>query len=169
MAHATFDTLQFTETLKAAGIPEHQARAEVQAISLAFSQVIEKQVATKTDIASVKEELSTVREDLKEDISAVKEELKEDISAVKEELKEDISAVREELKEDISAVREELCTVREDLKGEIYAVKEELKGDVHAVREDIQRLTGRMNLIHWMLGFNLILTMGILWKLFVPA
>ncbi len=48
---------------------EEQARAEVQAISLAFSQVIEKQVATKSDISSVKEELYAVKEELKQDIN----------------------------------------------------------------------------------------------------
>ncbi len=144
MAHATFDTLQFTETLKAAGIPEHQARAEVQAISLAFSQVIEKQVATKTDISAVKEEL-------KEDISAVREEL----YTVKEELKEDISAVKEELKEDVHAVKEDIHR----LDGKIDSLDTELIGKIDA---NDAKVSGKINLLSWMVGISLIISLAML-------
>ena len=32
--------------------------------------------------------------------------------------------------------------------------------------DDILRLWGRMDLLQWMIGFNLVISMAILWKLF---
>ena len=55
MAVATFDTLKFANTLKAAGVPPQQAEAEAQA----FSEVMQlnlKELLTKDDLtASAKE------------------------------------------------------------------------------------------------------------------
>ena len=49
MAVATFDTLKFANTLKAAGVPEKQAEAEAAALSEAL-QVNFKELATKDDL-----------------------------------------------------------------------------------------------------------------------
>src|SRR4051812_38164870 len=54
MAVATFDTLKFANTLKAAGVPEKQAEAQ------AFAEVIQgnfKDLATKDDLQEVVKDL----------------------------------------------------------------------------------------------------------------
>ena len=50
MATITFDTLKFVERLKAAGIPEGQAKAEAEALQGAFAEALDSQLATKRDI-----------------------------------------------------------------------------------------------------------------------
>ena len=50
MATITFDTLKFVEKLKAAGVPEAQAKAEAEALQGVFAETLETQLATKTDI-----------------------------------------------------------------------------------------------------------------------
>ena len=47
MATITFDTLKFVEKLKAAGVPEGQAKAEAEALQKAMGTA---EVATKRDI-----------------------------------------------------------------------------------------------------------------------
>ncbi len=49
MGTVTFDTLEFVETLKQAGIPENQARAQSEALK----KVLNSEVATKHDIVEV--------------------------------------------------------------------------------------------------------------------
>lgn len=56
MTTVTFDTLQLTDKLKAAGIPPEQAEAVVRAIAEAQGQLV-----TKTDLATA---LAPIRTDL---------------------------------------------------------------------------------------------------------
>lgn len=46
MSTVTFDTLKYVETLKAAGIPEGQAKAQAEAMK----DVLSSEVATKNDL-----------------------------------------------------------------------------------------------------------------------
>ena len=67
MAVATFDTLKFANTLKAAGVPDKQAEAQ----AVAFAEVIQinlKDLVTKDD-------LRLAKEDLERSIDGVRKEL----------------------------------------------------------------------------------------------
>lgn len=58
MATITFDTLKFVERLKAAGVPESQAKAEAEALTEALAKTIAiRDLATKADLESFKSDL----------------------------------------------------------------------------------------------------------------
>jgi hypothetical protein len=62
MTAITFDTLKFVERLKAAGVPDAQAKAEVEALSEALPEVHRetiaiRELATKSDLESLKADL----------------------------------------------------------------------------------------------------------------
>jgi hypothetical protein len=57
VATITFDTLKFVEKLKAAGVPEAQAKAEAEALQGALSESLDTQLATKRDIDGLRSEL----------------------------------------------------------------------------------------------------------------
>jgi hypothetical protein len=57
----TFDTLKFVEKLRAGGVPEEQAKAEAEALVTAFSEAMDSQLATKTDINRLERELVVVK------------------------------------------------------------------------------------------------------------
>jgi len=61
MATITFDTLKFVEKLKAGGVPESQAKAEAEALVTAFSEAMDSQLATKSDINRVEHELLVLK------------------------------------------------------------------------------------------------------------
>jgi len=50
LATITFDTLKFVERLKAGAVREAQAKAEADALVTAFSEAMDSQLATKSDI-----------------------------------------------------------------------------------------------------------------------
>jgi len=50
VATITFDTLKFVEKLKAAGIPEAQAKAESEALQVVLAEALDSQLATKNDL-----------------------------------------------------------------------------------------------------------------------
>jgi G3E family GTPase len=67
MAVATFDTLKFANTLKAAGVPPQQAEAQ----AVAFADIIAlnlKDLVTKDDLNRAVEELERKMEKLVEDL-----------------------------------------------------------------------------------------------------
>ena len=64
MTTTTFDTLGYFEKLKAAGVPEGQAKVQVevmQAVVSNYDEASRKELATKGDIQDVRRELQTVK------------------------------------------------------------------------------------------------------------
>ena len=59
MATITFDTLKFVEKLRAAGVPEAQAKVQAEVLVFALDEVMDQQLATKVDIARLERELKT--------------------------------------------------------------------------------------------------------------
>jgi len=69
MTTLTFDTLKFSNTLKAAGVPPAQAEAE----AVAISEVLEvnlKELVTKEDLQSTRNDLRRDIDDLRRDMEA---------------------------------------------------------------------------------------------------
>jgi uncharacterized protein involved in exopolysaccharide biosynthesis len=122
VATLTFDKLAYVDRLKAAGVGEREARALAEGLD----QALREEVATKSDIVTVRTDIAAVRAELKGDVAAVRT---------------DIAAVRAELKGDVAAVRTELAAVRTEHKGDIASVRTELA----AVKHDMLR---------WMVGMG---------------
>lgn len=61
---AVFDTLKYAETLKAAGLPEAEAKAHAQALAEALKEGT-GELATRVDLLDVKRELTEIRGDIK--------------------------------------------------------------------------------------------------------
>ena len=57
MASVTFDTLKFVERLKAAGVPEAQAKALAEAQKDVFAEALDVSLTTKSDILGLRLEL----------------------------------------------------------------------------------------------------------------
>lgn len=68
MSSITFDTLKYTERLRAAGVPEQQAKAEAEALRDVLAEAMDASLATKPDVLDLKN-------DLKLEIAAVRGEL----------------------------------------------------------------------------------------------
>ncbi len=65
MVTITFDTLKFVERLKAAGVSDEHAKAEVEALSVALAEAIQfGQIATKVDIESLRNEIERAKSDI---------------------------------------------------------------------------------------------------------
>jgi len=76
MAIATFDTLKFASTRKAAGVPEKQAEA------VAFGEVM--QINFKE--LGYKEDLNATRDELKQEMNDIRIGLKQEINDVEQRL-----------------------------------------------------------------------------------
>jgi hypothetical protein len=60
----TFDSLGYFEKLKAAGVPEPQAKVQTDAMR----EVIEDKLATKTDVLALQKDIAVLRNELKSDM-----------------------------------------------------------------------------------------------------
>ena len=115
MAVATFDTLKFANTLKAAGVPDKQAEAQAVAFGEAF-QVNLKDLATKDDILAT-------RNDLKREIEDVRKDVKQEIESVRKDLKHEMKEMEQRLNARIDLVASDLKSSRSELKGDIQLLK----------------------------------------------
>ena len=68
MSAVTFDTLKYVETLKEAGIPENQAKAQSEALK----EVLNTEVATKHDIKELELKIDGRFEKLQGEFTLVK-------------------------------------------------------------------------------------------------
>lgn len=64
MSTITFDTLKFSERLKAAGVPAAQAVAEAEALRDVLGEALDTTLATKADIARLETRLDGLGKDM---------------------------------------------------------------------------------------------------------
>lgn len=147
MPIATFDTLKFANTLKAAGVPDKQAEAE----AAAFADVIQvnfRELVSRDDfdrgMRAAKSDLDAAVKASKADLDAAVKSLKADIDAVARTAKADLDAAVKELKHDMKELELRLNARIDTLAAQIR---------------------GEMNLLKWMLG---LVTTGILWMVIRP-
>ena len=86
MNMVAFDTLKLARKLRDAGMPAEQAEAVAEAEAEALGEFVMAHLATKDDIAELKQEIAEVRSELKQDIAEVRSELKQDIAEVRTEV-----------------------------------------------------------------------------------
>ncbi len=58
MSSITFDTMKFVDTLRDAGVPEAQAKAEAKAVNEAIASAVDMTLATKNDINLVRSDIA---------------------------------------------------------------------------------------------------------------
>ncbi|HZB54184.1 MAG TPA: hypothetical protein VE527_11170 [Reyranella sp.] len=71
MATMTFDKLAYIDRLKAAGFAEPQARAMADGLD----QALREEVATKSDVGSLRHDIDLLRVEFKNDLNGLKGEL----------------------------------------------------------------------------------------------
>ena len=72
MSTLTFDTLRYTERLRAAGVPEQQAKAEAEALRDVLAEAMDSSLATKADLMEVKAELRLEMTGIRGELSTIK-------------------------------------------------------------------------------------------------
>ena len=95
---------------EAAGDPARMVEALVDEINDPSTGLVTRDFL-RAELAQVREEIATLREELRSEITALRGELKSEITAVRGELRSEIAAVRGE----IAAVRGEIAAVRGDI------------------------------------------------------
>ncbi len=135
-----FDTFRFVEHLTSAGIPDHHAKAEVEALSEVLREWSASEWPSKHDHRMLQDELHHDIHEVRSDFLNAKAELKQEIHKLREEL----HAVKAELKQDIYDLRAEL-------KQDISDLRAELKQDIHQLNLDVTHLKSEFNLMKWLI------------------
>ncbi|MFZ5779814.1 MAG: hypothetical protein ACOY4R_06355 [Pseudomonadota bacterium] len=135
MTTMTFDRLAYVDRLKAAGFNEPQTRA----LADGLDQALREEVATKSDVAALRNEIDLLRVEVKSDLGTLRSELRGELSGVRGELSEfrgELNGVRGDLngfKGELSGFKGELS----GLKGELSGLKGELLAAMKADKVDL--------------------------------
>ena len=96
MPQPLFDTLRFVERLQSAGVPEPQAKAEVEILRDVLAESLVTSLAGREDIRSVREEVRNVREEIR----SVREEIhdvRKEIHHLQDSTKTDLLALEQRM------------------------------------------------------------------------
>ena len=158
-----FDTHEDIQELVNSGMPEPQAETVVRQ----RVRLLERNLATKADIAATNANIETLRQETKADIAATNA----NIETLRQETKADIAAtnanietLRQETKADISATNANIETLRQETKADISAtnanietLRLETKANIDTLRQETEKLIalGKNDIIKWVVGANL--------------
>ncbi len=152
MATATFDTLKFANTLKAAGVPEKQAEAQAAAFGEAL-QVNFRELATKDDLKSLRDEL---KHEIKTSVDTLRQEMKLSFDSIRQELKTSNDGIRQEFKTSNDANRQDLKisndTLRQEMRSSNDNLRHEIKESEQRFKNSIDLLRAEIVLLKWMIG-----------------
>ena len=146
------DTHANIQELVASGMPEPQAETVVRQ----HVRLLERNIATKADIAAVNAHIETLHQETKADIAATNAH----IETLRQETKADIAAtnahietLRQETKADIAATNAHIETLRQETKANIAATN----AHIEALRQETEKLIAlsKNDIIRWVVGANL--------------
>ena len=126
-----FDTHEDIQELVNSGMPEPQAETVVRQ----RVRLLERNLATKTDIAAINASIETLRQETKADIAAINAS---------------IETLRQETKASIE-------TLRQETNASIEALRQETKTNIETLRQETEKLIalGKNDIIKWVVGANL--------------
>ena len=143
-----FDTHEDIQELVNSGMPEPQAETVVRQ----RVRLLERNLATKADIAATNANIETLRQETKADIAATNA---------------NIETLRQETKADIAATNANIETLRQETKADISAtnannanietLRLETKDNIDTLRQETEKLIalGKNDIIKWVVGANL--------------
>jgi hypothetical protein len=106
-----FDTLRFSQRLTEAGLSPSQAAGAAAATAEAMGDLV-AQLATKNDLAMLRQELNgafaAFRQEIKAENAAFRQEVRAEITAQRQEAKGDAAALRHEVALDIAGMRRDM-------------------------------------------------------------
>ena len=133
-----FDTHEDIQELVNSGMPEPQAETVVRQ----RVRLLERNLATKADIAAINASIETLRQETKADIAAINAS---------------IETLRQETKADIAAINASIETLRQETNASIEALRQETKTNIETLRQETEKLIalGKNDIIKWVVGANL--------------
>ena len=133
-----FDTHEDIQELVNSGMPEPQAETVVRQ----RVRLLERNLATKADIATINASIETLRQETKADIAATNAS---------------IETLRQETKAYIAATNASIETLRQETNASIEALRQETKTNIETLRQETEKLItlGKNDIIKWVVGANL--------------
>ncbi len=132
-----FDTLRFVERLTGVGVPEAQAKAEVEILRDVLAESLVTTLASKEDICRLE---TATREDFRRLETATKENIHRLEATTKEDFHRLEAATKEDFRQFEAATKEDFRQFKAATKEEIRQFEAATKEDIRGVREDIRRL-----------------------------
>ena len=132
-----FNTLKFVRKLTQAGLPEAQAEVFANVHRDAFKEALDSNLATKADIARLKESVSSRIAELKESTTT-----------------------------QIAELRSEMVEFKESIRSEFAEFKESIMAEINQLKRRDDHLQRQISHLKWIMIFNLGFTVTIMWKVF---
>ena len=144
-----FDTHVDIRELVEAGMPEPQAETVVRQ----RVRLLERNLATKADIAETNASIETLRQETKADIAATNAS----IETLRQETKADIAATNASIERLGQETRTNIETLRQETRANIETLRQETRANIETLRQETEKLIalGKNDIVKWVVGTNL--------------
>ena len=144
-----FDTHVDIRELVEAGMPEPQAETVVRQ----RVRLLERNLATKADIAETNASIETLRQETKADIAATNAS----IETLRQETKADIAATNASIERLRQETRANIETLRQETRANIETLRQETRANIETLRQETEKLIalGKNDIVKWVVGTNL--------------
>lgn len=139
---STFNAIDYSNELDAAGVPPKQAAAHVRALTSVLADV-----AFASNLVGLRQE-----------IHQCEERLGSRIEQVRAELVAKIERVRIELTAKIETVSSDLKMLRTELTAKIDMLRSDLSTDIATLRCDIKSVNAELHVHRWIFGVSITLS-----------
>ena len=161
-----FDTLKFVRNLTQAGLPEAQAEVFANAHRDAFKDALDPHLATKGDIAELKESTTAQIAELRSEIAEFRESTNSQITEFKESTTAQIAEFKESTNAQIAELRSEMAEFKASMRREFAEFKEFIMAEINQLKRRDDHLQAQISHLKWIMIFNLGFTVTIMWKVF---
>jgi hypothetical protein len=154
MTHTTtpqFNPIHYTKKMIAIGFTQQQAEGQAEALI----EIIDNNLATKTDVFLIQRDIKQIESNLKRDIEASRLDSKNDIALIQKDianiessLKKDIANIESSLKKDIANIESSL---KKDIEASRLASKNDIASSELKILNKIEKITNTN--LYWIITF----------------
>lgn len=159
MAQTSLDPFRYLGDLKRAGIPDAQARAQIEAtanIVRDYDDATREELATKSELAALREEMNARFRELSKEIQESRDEaqvfrleINSEVQSVRsglQEVKNDSQIFKMETRAEFQCVRHELENFKKEVVGEFQSARHEVENFKKEVVGEFQNSRNEMEL-----------------------
>jgi septal ring factor EnvC (AmiA/AmiB activator) len=155
MATATFDTLKYSNALKAAGMPHAQVEVLIPAMREMIADSL-RDVATKEDIREIRNSIELLRTEMKAGFDLMRAEMKNQV----DQLRGEMSQLRGETKSSDDQLRSEM-------KNNVDQLRHEIRESEQRTNEKLALLKSDLTHLKWVVSSVLVGTVLMVLRVFV--
>jgi hypothetical protein len=125
---------------------DHKIDAVDEKVDAVAASLAEHRIETERSFGKVREEISTLRNDLTKEIGGLRCDMAKEVGSLRDDLTKEVGGIRSDLTKEASSLRSDMAkevgSLRDDLTKEVGGLRSDLAKEVGGIRSDLTKEVG---------------------------